>query len=468
MSTDGITIDNLRERLIHLGEELPDEVVAASWLRDGRDRWMTELQQASDPSELAQCALQLEKCVKRRAQPKWWRHERPIWVQGLHALARSSEAIAGCEPERLFHQLVLTLGKLVRTLDLSALGVHIHSVDAGRKRAEELREVLEEDESGEVVYGDAPACDFFLQRKRRRLQPGDAILPPAATRRLQRLARRPTGEVLAELVLEGPAEAKPMDNASAWNQLLRTRLAVFHGGIGTLAAADAADAHASRLQIVCAPDTMRLLLDEATEEVPGHLLRAVCRGALCALSRADGVALFEVSIEDAILSCPMPAYASRIRSKRMLDLGKIRGKVEAVQDEGGYQTLAEFRYDLRDMFQNAIDYHGPRSAHGGKESGKESCGWIAQTAAQLHACVERELPRIIEDLRPRDGSYRSPADALPRPWAVLELAHAAQKASSTGFLRDLPATVIGEMRAACYSILQLVQQEVADRLSVKP
>lgn len=461
-------MDQLRAELTHLGDELPDEVVSASWLRDGRERWMAELQQAREPSELAQCSLQLEKCIKRRAQPKWWRHERPIWVQGLLALSRSSQdGLAGCEPERLLQQLVLTLSKLVRTLDLSALGAYTPAVDAARKRAEEMRDVIRADESGEVIHGDAPVVDFFLQRKRRRLQPGDPMLPPLALRRLQRLARQPIAEVLAEAVLvdSAPDDAGAF-SASPWTRLLSTRLSIIHGGIGTLQAGDmeaSAEDEYARPEVVCAPDSMLLALDDATaDDVPGYMLRAVCQRALSSLSRCDGAVLFEVPIEQAILSCPMPGYELRVRSKRLLDLGKIAARVEA--SEGGYESLTEFRQEVRVMFQNAIDYHGPRAPSRGGTPAVGGTIWIARLAAELHARLERALPVIIEEMRPRVCSYLCPADALPRPWAVLELTHAAHRVSTPGFLRDLPVTVIGEMRDACLGILQHVQREVAERL----
>jgi hypothetical protein len=417
---------------------------------------MVELQQARDPSELAQCSLELEKAIKRRAQPKWWRHERPIWVQGLLALARSSQAIANCEPERLLQQLVLTLAKLVRTLDLSALAP---AVDERRRQAEELSEVLGPDESGEVVHGDAPVCDFFLQRKRRRLQRGDALLPPVALRRLRQLARQPTAGLLAEVValggeLEGSAGAG--DVVAAWTRLLTAPLRISHGGIGTLGAASAG----TRPSVVCAPDTMRLLLDEATGEMPSHLLRIVCQRALRTLAAAHGVALFEVPIEEAIASCPMPGYLARVKSKRLLDLPKIRARVGVAP--GCYESLAEFRHDLRDMFQNAIDYHGPRGGRGA--AAVAGSLWIAQCAAELHALVEGALPGLLHELWPREGTYQSPVDALPRPWALLELAHAARRVASEGFLRDVPAVAIGEMREACMHILEAVQKEVAERL----
>lgn len=463
---------DLRERLIHLCDELPDEVVSASWLRDGRERWMAELQLAREPSELAQCSLQLEKCIKRRAQPKWWRHERPIWVQGLLALSRSSQdGLAGCEPERLLQQLVLTLSKLVRTLDLSALGAFTPAVDAARKRAEEMREVIRADESGEVIHGDAPVVDFFLQRKRRRLQRGDPLLPPLALQRLHSLARQPTAEVLADVVLEGTAaDDAGAFSASAWTRLLSSRLAIFHGGIGTLQCADAESPGGfgddDRPVVVCAPDSMLLALDDATADVPGYMLRAVCQRALRSLAAAPGAELFEVPIEAAILSCPMPCYELRTRSRRLLDLPKVRARLEAA--ERGYESLAEFRQDMRDMFQNAIDYHGPRAPERGAALTVGGGIWIARVAAELHARLERVLPCIIEEMRPRLCSYLCPVDALPRPWAVLELTHAAHRVSSAGFLRDLPVTVIGEMRAACLGILQHVQREVAERLRDAP
>ncbi|KAG8464632.1 hypothetical protein KFE25_010000 [Diacronema lutheri] len=471
MAVEGLSVDQLRDRLLHLGDELPDEVVSASWLRDGRERWMAELQHAREPAELAQCSLHLEKCIKRRAQPKWWRHERPIWVQGLLALARSSQdgLAPGCEPERLLQQLLLTLGKLVRTLDLSALGAFTPAVDAARKRAEEMRDVIRADESGEVVHGDAPVVDFFLQRKRRRLQPGDALLPPAALRRLHRLARQPTAELLAVAVLadDAAADGERGSCTSAWTRLLSTRLTIHHGGIGTLHAGPDAPDHDDddRPEVVCAPDSMLLALDDAIADVPAYLLRAVCERALRALARADGIVLFELPIEEAIRSCPMPGYELRVRSKRLLDLGQIADRLKAA--EGGYASLADFRHDMRDLFQNAIDYHGPR-ATARAERGVGSTFWIARIAAELHARLERALPLIVEEVRPRTCSYLCPADALPRPWAVLELTHAAQSVSSAGFLRDLPVTVIGEMRDACLGILQHVQREVAERLRQGP
>ncbi|KAJ1622584.1 hypothetical protein T492DRAFT_1061293 [Pavlovales sp. CCMP2436] len=205
---------------------------------------------------------------------------------------------------------------------------------------------------------------------------------------------------------------------------------------------------------------MRLFLDESTPEVPAFVLRAVCHKALGSLARADGLALFEVPIEEAIRSCPMRGYEARIRSKRLLDLGRIRVRVDAA--EGAYASLAEFRQDVRDMFQNAIDYHGPRP---GRNGAAGASAWIARLAAELHAHFERALPRVVEEVRPRLCSYLCPADALPRPWAVLELAHAAQKVvSSAGLLKDLPVTVLGEMRDACLTIMAQVQREVAERL----
>lgn len=468
-------LEELREQLFALVDELPHDATATSWLREGQYRYRASLKEADSPAALAHCALQLEKSIKRRTLPKWWKHERPIWVQGVLATTRSSSSIAGCEPGQLLQQLVLTLGKLVRTLDS---GVH----GSGAAAAEGKRKSAGAHSSGAraaraaLAYADAPVCDFFLRRTRRRLLPGEGALPDTAVAELRRLARRPSRAALGDAMpVEGGAEhaASRAAAAAPWTRLVMAELNVSRGGVGTLE-----HGRTRRPAVICAPTTgesaaaaLQLELDESMRDVQGILLSDVCLAALDALRRCPhgAASLFEVPIEIAISSAPMPGYEQRITSQRLLDIPKIRSKARGA---GGvaYTSLLEFRRDVRDMLQNAIDYHAPAQPAGrARARAAGPSFWVAQLAAELHAHFERELGLIVDELPShalaawsrRYAGRLGPRDVLP---PASELPRLLRDVLASEPLAELGAAEIGALRDACLGTLDALHEETARRL----
>lgn len=422
------SLEELRGLLKELERAVPRHLMSSAWNRDGYETWALDIRAKQDPAALAQAALQVEKAIKRKAHPKWWKHERPMWIQGLLTLSKSAAPIAGCEPNQLLLQLLTSFRQLVSTLDLSCV-----PRDASRR-------VVQEDVNGDAAAtSETPLHDFLLSRKRRRLAQGEPALPPPAVARLRTLARCPVRTLWNQKI-------SPTDDPYAWGALILRDLEVVPGGIGTF---DRASEHrwinpwdvSRAVQEGC-----NIELVEGVKEVPSRYVAAVCSKALDALSDFEGIAIFEIPIHEAIASAPLPNYLSQIASGQELDLTVIRDRVKAQPPV--YSTVEAFRDDVRIMFQNAIDYHS-----------EEHTNWIARLAAELHVRFELVVvPRAIDEVLSDDT----------REDGAKTVQHAVSSMlSSVRSLEQYNSADLLAAQGALKSCLRSVQLEVGRRLKLE-